>query len=165
MTPKHRRRPRNRPSCASICSTSSICMQMPDRDKRIVALLIDALDDDGYLTQDLDELAALLPAELEIDAEDLHHRAASTCKTWIRPASARATSANAWRCNWKRCRKTRHTETKRSLVVTQPSGRFRRARLFRELKKLLHCDDDVLRAIQKLIIGLNPRPGGEFLRR
>ena len=34
-------------------------MQMPDRDKRIVAFLIDNLDDDGYMTQDLTELAAL----------------------------------------------------------------------------------------------------------
>jgi RNA polymerase sigma-54 factor len=46
-------------------------MQMPDRDKRIVAYLIDNLDDDGFMTQDLAELAALLPAELEIGAEDL----------------------------------------------------------------------------------------------
>jgi RNA polymerase sigma-54 factor len=46
-------------------------MQMPDRDKRIVAFLIDNLDDDGYMTQDLAELSALLPAELEIDAEQL----------------------------------------------------------------------------------------------
>src|SRR4029078_2542098 len=46
-------------------------MQMPDRDKRIIAFLIDNLDDDGYMTQDLAELAALLPAELEIDGEEL----------------------------------------------------------------------------------------------
>jgi RNA polymerase sigma-54 factor len=46
-------------------------MQMPDRDKRIVAFLIDNLDDDGYMTQDLIELAALLPVELEIDSEAL----------------------------------------------------------------------------------------------
>ena len=46
-------------------------LQLPDRDKRIVALLVDTLDDDGYLTQDLDELAAMLPAEMEIDREDL----------------------------------------------------------------------------------------------
>jgi len=46
-------------------------MQMPDRDKRIVAYLIDNLDDDGFMTQDLAELAALLPTELEIGEEDL----------------------------------------------------------------------------------------------
>ena len=45
---------------------------LSERDKRIVALLIDALDEDGYLTQSLDELAALLPPELEIEPIELH---------------------------------------------------------------------------------------------
>src|SRR5256885_1282077 len=35
------------------------------RDRGFVALLIDALDEDGYLTQSLEEIAALLPAEAE----------------------------------------------------------------------------------------------------
>ena len=34
--------------------------QMPDRDRALVAFLIEALDDDGYLTQGLDELLDLL---------------------------------------------------------------------------------------------------------
>ena len=46
-------------------------LKCSDRDKRIVAMLVDTLDDDGYLTQDLDELAAMLPAETGIDREDL----------------------------------------------------------------------------------------------
>ena len=50
-------------------------LQCPDRDKRIVALLVDTLDDDGYLTQDLEELAALLPAELELEPSELRDRA------------------------------------------------------------------------------------------
>ena len=45
---------------------------LPERDRRVVTLLIDSLDDDGYLQQDLDELAALLPPELEIGIEELH---------------------------------------------------------------------------------------------
>src|SRR5882672_4260982 len=39
------------------------------RDRVFVALLIDALDDDGYLTQSLEEIAALLPPEVSADAE------------------------------------------------------------------------------------------------
>jgi len=46
--------------------------QIPERDRRIVGLLIDCLDDDGYLAQDLEELAGLLPPELGIDIDDLH---------------------------------------------------------------------------------------------
>nr|MCU0972807.1 RNA polymerase factor sigma-54 [Burkholderiales bacterium] len=44
---------------------------LPDRDKRIVAMLIDMLDDDGYLGGNLEELAETLPVELEIDIEEL----------------------------------------------------------------------------------------------
>src|SRR6185503_10828108 len=39
------------------------------RDRVFVGLLIDALDEDGYLTQPLEEIAALLPADAEADAE------------------------------------------------------------------------------------------------
>src|SRR3954465_15232950 len=39
------------------------------RDRVFVGLLIDALDEDGYLTQPLEEIAALLPVEAEADPE------------------------------------------------------------------------------------------------
>src|SRR5688572_20069023 len=41
------------------------------RDRAFVEILIDALDEDGYLTQPLEEIAALLPAEAEASPEDL----------------------------------------------------------------------------------------------
>src|SRR5712691_8567171 len=41
-----------------------------DRDRVFVQLLIDALDDDGYLTQPLEEIAAMLSAE-EADPKEL----------------------------------------------------------------------------------------------
>src|SRR5918992_5614061 len=41
------------------------------RDRAFVEILIDALDEDGYLTQPLEEIAALLPAEAEAGDEEL----------------------------------------------------------------------------------------------
>src|SRR5450756_1915739 len=41
------------------------------KDRKVVGLLIDALDENGYLAQNLEELVALLPAELEITLDDL----------------------------------------------------------------------------------------------
>ena len=46
--------------------------QITERDRRIASLLIDSLNDDGYLMQELEELLSLLPPELEIDIDDLH---------------------------------------------------------------------------------------------
>ena len=45
--------------------------QLSLRDRTMVSLMIDALSDDGYLTQSLDEIAAMLPPELEIDPLEL----------------------------------------------------------------------------------------------
>ena len=45
--------------------------QLEERDKQIVCLLIDALDDNAYLSQPLEEIAEFLPAELDITLDDL----------------------------------------------------------------------------------------------
>ncbi|MGV8711613.1 MAG: RNA polymerase factor sigma-54, partial [Nitrosomonas sp.] len=45
--------------------------QVSDREKRIIGVLIDSLDDDGYLLQPLDELLEMLPSELGINGSDL----------------------------------------------------------------------------------------------
>ena len=135
-------------------------MQMPDRDKRIIAFLIDNLDDDGYMTQDLVELAALLPAELEIDAEEL-----TIGLKYLQSLDPPGVGAR----NLREClalqlealpEDTPYRE-EASLVVTQHLDVFAARDYFR-LKKLLRCDDDMLRTIQAVIIGLNPRPAGNF---
>ena len=46
--------------------------QLEPRDRNLAAFLIEALDDDGYLTQPLEELAQLVPEELQIEPEELH---------------------------------------------------------------------------------------------
>src|SRR5688572_26630230 len=50
---------------------------LSERDRTLVEVLIDALDEDGYLTQPLEEISTLLPAEAGIEAAELaialHH--------------------------------------------------------------------------------------------
>ena len=45
--------------------------KLPPRDRTLVAVLIDALDEDGYLTQPLEEILAMFPEELGIDLEEI----------------------------------------------------------------------------------------------
>ncbi len=45
--------------------------QLDARDKKIIGLLIDALDENAYLAQPLEEIAELLPPELDITLDDL----------------------------------------------------------------------------------------------
>jgi len=42
-----------------------------ERDRALVAMLIDALDEDGYLTQKLEEIAEQLPAEADVELDEL----------------------------------------------------------------------------------------------
>jgi RNA polymerase sigma-54 factor len=84
--------------CASTCVAAG-----PDEHSRtgqhvLVQCLIDALDDDGYLTQSLEDLAETLPAELEIEPEELQI-ALKHCSISTRPGLARAMRRSAWRCN------------------------------------------------------------------
>jgi RNA polymerase sigma-54 factor len=46
-------------------------MPLSERDRSLVRLLIEALDDDGYLAQSLEELVEMLPPELEVDLDEL----------------------------------------------------------------------------------------------
>ena len=133
---------------------------LPERDQRVVTLLIDSLDDDGYLHQDLDELAALLPPELEIGIDELH--VALRHLQNLEPVGVGA--RNPAECLQLQLEalpaatphRTQALETvKHHLDVLA-------ARDYARLKKLLHCGDEELRGVQHLIIGLNPRPGSSF---
>ena len=134
--------------------------KLSERDRRLVTLLIDTLDDDGYLTQDLEELAALLPAELGVEPDELqvalkHLQNLEPTGVGARNLSeslvlqiAALPEDTAYRAE--------ALDTARNHLEALAS------RDFGKLKKLLRCDDAVLRAVQKLITGLNPRPGRDF---
>jgi RNA polymerase sigma-54 factor len=135
-------------------------MQMPDRDKSIVAFLIDNLDDDGFMTQDLAELAALLPPELEIEPDEL-----MIALKYVQSLDPPGVGArNLGEClalqleAWPEDTPFR----KEALQVVTHHLDALAARDYFKLKKLLRCDDDLLRGLQNLITNLNPRPAANF---
>ena len=134
--------------------------QLPERDQRVVTLLIDSLDDDGYLHQDLDELAALLPPELEIGIDELH--VALRHLQNLEPVGVGA--RNPAECLQLQLEALPAATPYRAQALETVKHHLDvlAARDFARLKKLLHCPDDVLRGVQHLIIGLNPRPGSSF---
>jgi RNA polymerase sigma-54 factor len=133
---------------------------LPERDSRLVALLIDSLDDDGYLTQSLDELVELLPPEFEVGLDEL--QIALKHLQNLEPAGLGARSLSE--CLTLQLnvlpRDTPHLEA--ALDTAKNHLEALAARDFTRLKKLLHCDDAVLRSVQKLITSLNPKPGRFF---
>ncbi|MFZ2855538.1 MAG: RNA polymerase factor sigma-54 [Rhodocyclaceae bacterium] len=134
-------------------------MTIPDRDRTLVQCLIDALDDDGYLTQSLEELAEFLPPELEIEPEEL--QIALRHLQYFDPTGVGARDAQE--CLALQLEVLPNDETQRlALTIVRQHLDLLAARDFIKLKKLTTCDDDGLRAAQFLIRSLNPRPGSQY---
>ena len=134
-------------------------MSIPKRDSTLVQCLIEALDDDGYLTQSLDELAETLPSELEIEPEEL--QIALKHLQYFDPTGVGA--RNAQECLTLQLDALPADETQvLALKIVRQHLDLLAARDFAKLKKLINCDDDQLRDAQFLIRSLNPRPGGQY---
>src|SRR6266852_1273996 len=127
--------------------------KLEPRDRNLVAFLIEALDEGGYLTQPMEELAQIVPEELEIDLKHLQNfdptgvgaRNCAEClelQLLVLPEStpSRATA----------------------LAIAHEHLELLAARDFSRLRKALQCGDDELRQAQRLIQSLNPRPGAAF---
>ncbi|MGH8633216.1 MAG: RNA polymerase factor sigma-54, partial [Burkholderiales bacterium] len=126
------------------------------RDHQLVALLIDSLNDDGYLTQSLEELAALVPAELEVDLDEL--QIALKHLQHLEPAGVGARSLGECLALQLAILPPDTPYRSEALETARNHLDVLAARDFTRLKKLLRCDDAALRAAQKLITGLNPKP-------
>ena len=135
-------------------------VNLSDRDQHLLTLLIDSLDDDGYLHQDLDELAALLPAELEIDVDELN--VALRHLQNLDPPGIGARNLNECLLLQLEALPASTPFRAHAIDIARNHLEILAARDFAKLKKLLHCDDTVLRGVQHLIVGLNPRPGSNF---
>jgi RNA polymerase sigma-54 factor len=134
--------------------------QLEARDRALVTLLIEALDEDGYLTQALDEMAQLLPAELEIEPEELHIALKHLQNLDPTGVGAR----DCAECLGLQLAALPDSAPGRTLAlaIAREHLGLLAARDFARLKKALQCGDDDLRLAQRLIQSLNPRPGAAF---
>ncbi|HMX23054.1 MAG TPA: RNA polymerase factor sigma-54, partial [Accumulibacter sp.] len=121
--------------------------------------LIEALDDDGYLTQSLDELIDVLPNELEIVVDEL--QIALRHLQHFDPTGVGARNAQECLSLQLQALPTHPTRTL-ALEIVRHHLDLLANRDFVKLKKLTGCDDDQLRAAQQLIRSLNPRPGAQY---
>ena len=134
---------------------------LDERDRAFVMVLIDALDEDGYLTQPLEEIAALLPAEAEAGMEDLAIALAHL--QHFEPAGVGARSPGECLCLQL---KTLPDDGVRRLAleIARKHLDLLASRDYTRLKSTTGATDDALRAAQRLIQTLNPRPGASFAK-
>ncbi len=135
-------------------------LNLTDRDRTLTGLLIDSLDEGGYLTQSLEEVLDMLPVELCVDAEEL--ATALRHVQHLEPVGIGARSlAECLRLQLEALPSATPYCDKALEVVTQHLDVLA-GKDYARLKRLLRCDDNALRAVQKLIVSLEPRPGREY---
>ena len=137
--------------------------QLEARDKKLVGLLIDALDENAYLAQPLTEIFELLPPELEVTLDDLETALVQLQYLDMPGIGARTLSE----CLTLQLRALPEDVPGRELALSIAAAHLAllAAHDFSKLKRLLHCDDDALRCAQTLITHLQPRPGLAFEQR
>ncbi len=134
--------------------------QLSARDKSLVNTLIAALDEGGYLSQSLEEIADMLPQELEVGLDELHialHHLQSLDPTGVgarTPAECLELQLKALPAD------TPARDLALAIVHTHLDALA--AHDFGRLKRQLHCDEGGLREAQHLIQSLNPHPGSEY---
>jgi RNA polymerase sigma-54 factor len=139
-------------------------LPLSQRDHAIASLVIDALDEDGYLGQPLAEIVEMIPLDLreamEIDIDDLH--VAWQIVRQLEPIGVGAVDL-------KDCLQLQL----QPFLPSEPSGGLALAIVadhldllankdYSKIKKTLKCDDMALKAAQSLIQRLNPHPGAAF---
>lgn len=131
------------------------------RDRALVELIIDALDDNGYLEESLDEILERLPAELELDIDEL--KTALSMLQSFDPVGVGA--RNASEClalQLRRMPGVPMVTRRMALTIVENHLAWFAQREFNKLKKALDCDDEDLREAQTVIRQCNPHPGALF---
>jgi RNA polymerase sigma-54 factor len=137
-------------------------LNLPLRDRQIVAALIDALDEDGYLTTSLEEVAELFGEDVELDADEL-----SIALKYVQSFEPVGVGArDCAECLMLQLRALPDSGNCRQLAMKLVAEHLQLLanRDYTKLKRLLHTDDEGVRAVRELIRSLNPRPGAAFSR-
>jgi RNA polymerase sigma-54 factor len=134
--------------------------QMGERDRALAHLVIDALDDDGYLKLTFEELAATVPAEHGVEPEDL--AAALRLVQTLDPPGIAARSLQE--CLLLQLQALPEGTIGRPIALALVGEHFEllAAREFVRLHHILGCDESDLHVARTLIRSLNPKPGHSF---
>jgi RNA polymerase sigma-54 factor len=149
------------PTLAEHLESQLALVGLTERDKRIAAMVIGHLDEDGYLKQDLEELrGAAVAAMPDIEIEDL--QIALKHVQNLEPTGVGA--RDIAECLELQLRampeSTPHRDGAIELVTRHLD--VLAARDFNKLKRLLGVSEDDLRDIRSLVLTLDPKPGRAF---
>jgi len=131
------------------------------RDRALLELVVDALDDNGYLTESLEEIHARLPEELEIEMDELSI-ALAMLQNFDPPGVGARDASECLALQIKRLPKIPMVTRRLALQIVEQHLALFAQRDFNKLKKAFDCDDEDLREAQAVIRLCNPHPGAAF---
>ena len=130
-----------------------------EKDQAIISLLIDSINEDGYLEETLDYFLASIPKEYEVSIEEIE----SLLKLFQKQAPPGIGARDLIECLTLQLESKEETPIHLlSIKVIKNHLNLLAARDFVRLKKILGCEDEALRDVQKVIKSLNPKPGNIF---
>jgi RNA polymerase sigma-54 factor len=134
--------------------------QMGDRDRALAHLVIEALDDDGYLNVELGELAALVPPDEHVEPDDLV--AALRLVQTLEPAGVGARSLQE--CLLLQLATLPETTTGIAIARALVGEHIQLlvSRDFQRLQQILGCSETDLHVARTLLRTLDPHPGRRF---
>jgi RNA polymerase sigma-54 factor len=133
---------------------------MGERDRALAHMVIDSLDDDGYFKLAFEELAALVPAEYDVQPEEL-----GAALRWVQnlePAGIAARSLEE--CLLLQLRALPENTPGRAVAIAITEGHLPLLanREWARLQHAVGCDERALHTARSLIRSLDPRPGHQF---
>jgi len=131
--------------------------QINERDKAIAIAIIDALDDDGYLTCHLDEIAESVGEELEIESDEVE--AVLHLIQYMDPAGVGARDLRE--CLLLQLKQLPSDEPWReeAIELVENHLQLMAARDFNQLMRRLKLNQEELQKVIALIQRMSPRPG------
>jgi RNA polymerase sigma-54 factor len=153
-----------RPTLREHLRNQLVCTQASPRDRALVDLLIEALDDDGYLLQQsFDELLAMCAASEHVEADELR-AALRLLQSFDPPGVGARDTSECLRLQLDALERGDRAYPGATLAkrIVSEHLPLLAARDFLKIKRALGCSDDELRAAHQLIRTLSPRPGVAF---
>ena len=154
------------PTLAEHLRAQLAAMRLSADDALALAMLIDSLDDDGYLADALDDIAQRIAGDEDAELRDEWLARLQCALKWLQSLEPTGVGARyLGECLTLQLRALPPSEAQAVAILICREHLELLAR--RDLKKLAAAtgaDDEVLREAQALIVGLEPKPGRPFGR-
>ncbi|HEX4351385.1 MAG TPA: RNA polymerase factor sigma-54 [Polyangiales bacterium] len=142
--------------------------KLGERDRGLVSVLIEALEEEGYLGDELEDILGMLPSELDVEEGELQ-TALTLLQSFDPPGVGARSASECLALQLKRsdvgpAHEAHPAVRELALRLVTENLALLAARDFTRLRRIYSCSDDLLRDSHGLIKRLAPHPGRAFAK-